>query len=985
MGADTIKQILFEAIELPPDQRDAFIAEQCADDETLRRQVASLANAYDNARSFLADETVGHPPVDATPDLPAGSQVGNYTIDRVLGEGGFGTVYLAHQEHPVKRRVALKIIKPGMDTRQVIRRFEQERQALAVMDHPGIARVFDAGTTAAGRPFFVMEFVDGSPITDYCDEHRLNIRRRLRLFERVCMAVQHAHQKGVIHRDIKPSNVIVTTVDGRPEPKVIDFGIAKAVDQDGAAHTQVTQAKQILGTPQYMSPEQASFDNTGIDTRTDVYSLGVLLYELLTGATPFDTAALKKARIAELERIIRDQEPPKPSSRVVDLADASDPIAAARRLDAHRLWRSLKGDLDWVTMRAMEKDPARRYPTAFAFAEDLRRYLRNDPVEAGPPARPTGSPSSSDETPSRSPPRRSSCSHSAGFAVGAVFYAVNERRSAERLADELAKSQAIADFAQSIITGVDPATARGEDTTLLKSVLDGAAERVNEELAEHPEAAVETFNVIGNTYMQIGDYEEAERIFKRATALADIELGDEHAQTLHARANLASAFVEVSRFEEAITIMEPVYETRRRVLGEFHPETISSLSLLGTMYHRVGRDLDAAPILESVLEMRTESLGPEHGDTLTTANNLAMTYADLGRLEDAAALLESVLESQKETLGEDHPQTLATINNLAGMYGDLDRVEEAEQMLLLAIEIKSRVLEPDHPSILISRGNLAGSYNDQGRHQEAYELYKQVYDTCLDTLGDKDMRTLAAMNGVAFSLIKLERFEDAEPYAAQAAALFREVAGDEHPTTVMLQSNVFGVWVDMGRDEQVLDEIEEWLNRAEAALGPGHPSVIGMRKTKSLALVNTGEIDAAEQILLDSHQYALDAHGPGTVVTNRTVNALADFYDEQNRPDDAASLARTSHRRRALAGPVQPRTDRRAREPNRLVPDQRERLGAERRHLEPLPPLAREPHALVLHDRPVEPQRVVPAQRPRTASPWARAAPGRARTTHRRP
>jgi serine/threonine protein kinase len=314
-----------------------------------------------------------------------GSSVGPYKLLSLLGEGGFGTVYLAEQEKPVHRRLALKVIKPGMDTREVLARFEAERQALAMMDHPNIAKVFDAGSTEAGRPFFAMELVHGEPITDYCDRHHLTLDQRLELFVAVCQAVQHAHQKGIIHRDLKPKNVLVAVADNRPMPKIIDFGVAKAMAQPLTEQTIFTEQGQLIGTPEYMSPEQAEMSRLDVDTRSDIYSLGVLLYELLTGALPFDRQSLRRAGLEEIRRMIREIEPPKPSTKISTLGEKSQDSAKKRRLDPAALQRRLRRELDWIVMKTLEKDRLRRYPTAWSLAEDVERYLHQEPVQAGPP------------------------------------------------------------------------------------------------------------------------------------------------------------------------------------------------------------------------------------------------------------------------------------------------------------------------------------------------------------------------------------------------------------------------------------------------------------------------------------------------------------------------------------------------------------------------------------------------------------------------
>jgi eukaryotic-like serine/threonine-protein kinase len=384
----TEETVFAEALEKHDlQERAAYLDEACAGDPALRAAVEALLSAYD-AGEFLESPAAGLAETvdEAVAVERPGTVIGPYKLLEQIGEGGFGIVFMAEQTQPIRRKVALKVLKPGMDTRQVIARFEAERQALALMDHLNIAKVLDAGQTSSGRPYFVMELVKGLPITDYCDQSQLTPRKRLELFVSVCQAVQHAHQKAIIHRDIKPSNVMLTLHDGTPLVKVIDFGIAKALGQQLTDKSLYTGFAQLVGTPLYMSPEQAALSNIDVDTRSDIYSLGVLLYELLTGTTPFDKERLKEIGYDELRRIIREEEPPRPSTRISTLGQAATTVSTNRKSDPKQLSRLFRGELDWIVMKALEKDRNRRYQTASAFAADVQRYLNDETVEACPPS-----------------------------------------------------------------------------------------------------------------------------------------------------------------------------------------------------------------------------------------------------------------------------------------------------------------------------------------------------------------------------------------------------------------------------------------------------------------------------------------------------------------------------------------------------------------------------------------------------------------------
>ncbi|HSU56266.1 MAG TPA: serine/threonine-protein kinase, partial [Candidatus Dormibacteraeota bacterium] len=503
-------EAIFEgALQLPPERRPTYIQMACGDDDALRKRVEGLLKAHEQEDGPLEEPAVTprRPTINLVlaPSEKPGDKIGPYKLLQQIGEGGCGVVHMAEQEHPVRRRVALKVIKLGMDTKQVIARFEAERQALALMDHPNIAKVLDAGATETGRPFFVMELVRGIKITEYCDQNNLSTDQRLKLFVQVCRAIQHAHQKGIIHRDIKPSNILVTLHDGVPVPKVIDFGIAKATDQRLTDKTLFTQFEQFIGTPAYMSPEQAEMSGLDIDTRSDIYSLGVLLYELLTSRTPFDPKELMAAGLDAMRRAIRENEPPRPSTRLSTMLAADlTTVARQRQAAVPKLIHLLQGDLDWIVMKALEKDRTRRYDTATGFALDLERYLNDEPVNARPP---------SQIYRLQKMVRRNKLAFAAATAVAASLIAgfgvstwlFLREKDARRLADTEAKrSQQVALLLEDSLKGVGPMVALGRDTALVRDIMDRAVERVTKDLKDQPDVQAELCNTIGEVYRALG-------------------------------------------------------------------------------------------------------------------------------------------------------------------------------------------------------------------------------------------------------------------------------------------------------------------------------------------------------------------------------------------------------------------------------------------------------------------------------------------------
>ena len=823
-----LEAIFFSALERGSEhERAAYLDEACAGDPDLRRRVEKMLAAQAQAASFLErpaatfDTTVDEP----VPERP-GTVVGSYKLLEQIGEGGFGIVFMAEQTQPVRRKVALKVLKPGMDMRQVVARFEAERQALAIMDHPNIAKVFDGGATAGGRPYFVMELVKGVPITEFCDQNHLTPRLRLELFVAVCQAVQHAHQKGIIHRDLKPSNVLVTVHDTTPVPKVIDFGVAKALGQELTDKTMFTGFAQMIGTPLYMSPEQAGQSGLDVDTRSDIYSLGVLLYELLTGTTPIDGERFRKAAYDEIRRIIRDEEPPRPSTRLTDSKDTLASVSARRRTEPTKLTRLVRGELDWIVMKALEKDRNRRYDTANGFASDVQRYLNDEPVLACPP---------SAGYRFRKFARRNRGPVAAGLAMAALLVlgtvgtslglawalraentAKSERDralSAERLAtdrlmevtkekerasaaettakEEGAIAQAVNDFLQNdLLAEAAPEKNARDKKVTVEEVLGRAAARIAGKFDQQPRTEAAIRQTIGDTYRALGDYPAAQPHLERALELRRRVLGDEHPDTLASTNNLAELYRDQGKYAKAEQLYAQALEVLPRVLGEQHPHTLKTMNNLALLHYARGQLAQAESLHAKTLELRQVSLGEDHLDTLASMNNLASVYEARNQLAKAEPLYVKVME----LLGEKHFNTPTVMNNLAGLYRQQGQDAKAEPLFLKSLEISRHINGEVHPGTLLAMNNLGGFYWEAGQYAKAEPYFVKVLEVSGRVLTEEHPRTLASMNNLA-SLYQAQRqFAKAEPLYVKALELGRRVLKEEHPETLTYMSNLAGLY-----------------------------------------------------------------------------------------------------------------------------------------------------------------------------------------------
>ncbi len=741
---------------------------------------------------------------------PAPERIGPYRILDVLGEGGMGVVYEADETGPVRRRVALKVIRAGLATREVVARFDAERQALAMMDHAGIAKVLAAGESEQGLPYVVMELVRGMPLTLYCDTHRLSIAQRIDLFIQVCHAVQHAHQKGVIHRDLKPSNILVVEEDGVPKPKIIDFGIAKAVGRRLTENTLITHAGVALGTAAYMSPEQAEGSGLDVDTRSDIYSLGVILFELLTGKLPVDPESM--GYHAFLVRLAsREWQVPIPSVRLAALEYEKSTVAHLRRSDPERLVRELQGDLDWIVLSAMEPDRARRYPTANALVLDLQRARHDEPVSARPPS-------------AAYRVRKFVRRHRTGVATAAVAVTaliasavmatvglVRARQAEARASAEAETAQSVSDFVVGLFSVFDPEAPRGSvpagDITA-RELLGRGATRAREELEAQPEQRGRILYTIGRAYLSIGLFPDAIEQLRDAAAAREAVLPADAPELIETYYALGQAYRAVQDYASADTQFLRVlraYEAQYGVNSSESSKALGALALvrwrqgelaaaeslfiravrineaslepddprlardymgLGIVYWTQGRHADAEPMMRRALEVREMKLGPDHPELASINNNLGAVYYSLGRYPEALERYERTRSIYARTLDADHPNMASVLNNIGETQWRLGKLDEAENLLRRALAIKEQRLSANDPSMAITLQALGGVMLARGDRRAAEAFWRRALALRVAAYpaGNNSIRETAG------TLVELLRQTDRSAEAAALAA-----------------------------------------------------------------------------------------------------------------------------------------------------------------------------------------------------------------------
>ena len=950
--------IFIEALEYETEaDRAAFLDKACTNDEQRSRILRLLdahqrcddfpATSGNEARQQLLDGRPGSDLLQSTSTEQSGQYIGQYKLLEQIGEGGMGVVYMAAQLHPVKRRVALKIIKPGMDTKQVIARFEAERQALAMMDHANIAHVLDAGTTESARPYFVMELVRGVPLTEYCQREQLDLDQRLNLFIDVCLAVQHAHLKGIIHRDIKPSNVMVTMHDGIPVVKMIDFGVAKAINQQLTDKTVFTNYSQMIGTPLYMSPEQAEMSGLDVDTRSDVYSLGVLLYELLTDTTPFEKDRLRQAGYDEMRRIIREEEPPRPSTRLSTAQSSLQTISDKRSISRKDMSKVLKGDLDWIVVRAIEKNRARRYQSARELADDIRRYLQGEAVEARPP--------SYGYRTAKLLARHKALTISAGlvtvllivatvvsttFALRAVKAEKAAATAQQRAETDAAIAREISHFLSDELLGQASPYATPDRNLTLRQVLDLAAERVEGHFSGRPLVEAQIRMTIGTTYQHLGEYSKALHHLTRAsqlreatngqddpdrlrseheTAIAELYqhgtsvalprwentlrrqrtvLGNQHPDTLVTMGWLAYACGLSLQFDRAEALFAEANTGFEAVLGPDHPETLDCLDGMAQMLNFQGRHNASEKLHRRLLETRRRVLGEDHPQFLDSLSAMADICVVQGKHEEALSFHRQAVLARNRIEGENHPDTLSELRDMGQALQTTHQFQSAEAIYKKNLATEQSVYGPDDERTLWTMRRLASLHHTQGRFEQALSLYQTVLDARRRKLGDQHEFTLAGIGRVAGELLFLNRFAEAVELRTEVVSTMTKLFGEQDSRTVAATIKLVHALQESGRLEEAQQFGEQLLNQQTAVHGRTHPETVAVMLQLAYTTKKNRQLKQAESLFQEIRDIRIEAFGPDDDLALRAANQLANVLRFQGQLVRSEQIARETLKRR---------------------------------------------------------------------------------------
>jgi eukaryotic-like serine/threonine-protein kinase len=829
----------------------------------------------------------GTPLAGPPPDDPR--YIGPYHLLRVLGQGGMGVVYEAEQSEPVRRRVALKIIKLGLDTREFVARFETERQALAVMSHPNIARIHDGGSTETGRPYFVMELVHGVPITEYCDANRLSVRERLDLFLAVCAGVHHAHQKGVIHRDLKPSNVLVALEGDRPVPKVIDFGVAKTLGPRLTDHTLVTELGRPMGTPEYMSPEQAEASVMDVDTRTDIYSLGVMLYEMLVGALPIDVA-VREARGGITRFVVRETDAPKPSRRFESLRGSRQAVADRRRTEQRELLRELRSDLDWIVMRAIEKDRTRRYDSVTSLAGDIERHLQGQPVLARPPTLGYRAGKFVRRHWAGTAAAAIAVLALAAGAAAATIGLVRARAAEHEARLEAETARQVTDFVVDLFRISEPGEAMGSMVTA-REILDRGAIDIRGRLGDQPVVRSRMMAVMGAVYLALGLYDQAEPLLtealvlqrdvlgpghrdvagtllelaelarvrgaaddarslaEEALAIAVAAEGPDHLQTGMAHQRLGEALRDLGEYDEARRSLDRAVEIRQRLLGPDDNATLAGLAQVGWLNRVVGDFQGAREIFERVLEVAERQLPSGHPHLAGVLSDLGVVLSDLGELEQARGYYERALAIRQETLGPQHLEVAASLNNLGALEWRAGNLDASQEHYEASLRVYEAVLGPESDGVARTVGNLALLHHSRGDYREARGLYERAIAIGERIHGPDHGRVTHTLNNYGWLLRSIADFANAQRVLERALAAHEAAVGPESANLIGPHTNLAFLFRDLGDYDRARHHAERAAAIARATYPPGHTATASAIARLGNVMALQGAYDEALPVL----------------------------------------------------------------------------------------------------------------------------------------
>jgi serine/threonine protein kinase len=809
-----------------------------------------------------------------------GTWVGQYKLVGFLGEGGMAYVYLAEQEYPIQRKVALKLIKPGMDSTHAVARFEVERQTLALLDHLNIAHIYDAGTTDSGQPYFAMEYVEGLAITEHCDRHQLTIDERLKLFLQICHAVHYAHQKGIIHRDIKPSNILVSYQDGQAIPKIIDFGVAKAINQPLTERTLFTEQGQLFGTPEYMSPEQADMASEDIDTRSDIYSLGVLLYVLLTGVLPFDSQTLRKGGVEHIRQVIRKTDPKTPSARLSSLGEKVKQVAQSRRIEVATLAKRLHKELEWIPLKAMHKQRSDRYRSASELADDIENYLEGKPLIAGPP----GTVYQLKKLIRR---HQALVAGIAAVLLVLILGIVASMVFAIKANNARNEAQAVSHFLRSsVLASLDPFKVGGKEISI-RSVWDAASENLQGKFKNIPLAEAEIHDTLGNGYWSLGLYKQAELHLKRSWDIQQAQRGLEHLAALASAHQLGWVYFAQCRYSEAEKFLTHASQSRRRLLGKEHRDTIYSTAALACVYTMQGRFQKAEELLKKTLEITRRVWGEEDPYVPAIMNALALNFRVQGRYADSEELARQGLGIARHVLDENDWFTLLLKHNIARVCVHLGHYDEAEHLLLQVLRGRQQVWGLEHPDTLETMNTLGRLYRVQGRYEEAESHLDQALKHLLQVLGDAHIITAECMYERGSLYLSQGQYDKAEPLLNKVLKIMEHILGEENWASPKATNALAKLYTAQGRYDQARTLLLNALDVGRRVLGEEHPDTLTSMNDLAVLYRKQNQYEEAELLMLKALNGRRLRLGDTHPHTLESWHNLIDLYEAWNKPEKA--------------------------------------------------------------------------------------------------